>query len=296
MKVRHRKRIIDVDFTTSIRCFITAFSVVCILALFIYLGKNMNTAMASTIDIATHINETSSKTEINTNTNQMEVKETVSMENNIIEPFDKNKVTVLSTRKPNIVTNQPKTINQRIIYNNINSSKDVALESPKKEEVIELPVIEEKPTYYLGYEISNAEKEILCRIVEAEVTGGRGGNIYHISDEEFKFSKFRVARVILNRIKSQRFKTSTVESTVFAKNQFSPTFDGRYYKVKITDLTREAVDMALDASIPDDIPGGTFFCSGKSDHTSNNIELIMIDGVGHKFYRYKNWEADTINK
>lgn len=294
MKVRHRKRIIDVDIMTSFRCLVSAFAVVCFMALSIHLGKNMDVAMASTIENETHVNETSSKTEIDTNTNQMEVIKTETIKTQLIEPFDKNSVTVLSTRKPTVKTNQTNTIIQRT-NDNINSSKEVTLEAPKKE-IVELPVIEEKPTYYLGYEISDAEKEILCRITEAEVTGGRGGNIYHLSDEEFKFSKFRVARVILNRMKSQRFKTSTVESTVFAKNQFSPTFDGRYYTVKITDLTREAVDMALDASIPDDIPGGTFFCSGKSDHTSDKIELIRIDGVGHKFYRYKNWETDTINK
>ena len=302
MKVKFRKRIIDVDITRSIGCFISAFCIVFMMVMSIYLRKNIEIAMASTIETETHVNETSSETEISPSTTNQnkEVNQTVTTPI-IIEPFNEDNVTIISNSVVTILPTQSKVITSqrnKNIQESESGKKEVALESPSKIENKNRDEVktEEQPKkeeYYIGYNIPDDQKEILCRIVEAEVTGY--GNAYKISDEEMKNCKFRVARVVLNRIKSQRFKGKTVESIVFAKNQFSPLIDGRFYRVTITDLTREAVDMALDASISDNIPGGTFFTSGNGFNNSE-LELIYTDAVGHKFYRYKNWETDSLHK
>ena len=78
--------------------------------------------------------------------------------------------------------------------------------------------------------ISDSEKEILQRIVEAEATG-----------EDLK-GRVLVANVIMNRVKSKQFP-DTVKGVVFQKNgrsvQFSPTRDGRYWSVKVTKKTKQ---------------------------------------------------------
>ena len=123
-------------------------------------------------------------------------------------------------------------------------------------------------------DISEKEYNILLRIVEAEVTGTCG-----VSREEAINSKFRVARVIINRVLSPKFP-NTVEGVVFQSKQFSPIGDGRYWQVTPTDLTKEAVDRALLKSVPDDIPGALFFT-----RTMFNREYILTDAVGHNFFR-----------
>ena len=150
-----------------------------------------------------------------------------------------------------------------------------------EEETVEEPISEPEPVkeYYLNLSVN--EKEILCQIVEAEVTGT--GSSFGTSDDVVRMCKFRVARVVINRVLSPNFPNS-VEGVVFQKNQFSPLIDGRYYKVKVTDLTREAVEMALDKSVPDDIPGALFFTSGKG-FSSRRLSYIKTDEVGHKFYK-----------
>ena len=123
-------------------------------------------------------------------------------------------------------------------------------------------------------DLSEKEYNILLRIVEAEVTGTCG-----VSREEAINSKFRVARVIINRVLSPKFP-NTVEGVVFQSRQFSPIGDGRYWQVTPTDLTKEAVDRALLKSVPDDIPGALFFT-----RTMFNREYILTDAVGHNFFR-----------
>lgn len=130
--------------------------------------------------------------------------------------------------------------------------------------------------------LSLEEKEMLCRIVEAEVTGVSYRGAY---GNEMLLSKFRVARVVINRVLDPRFPNS-VEGVIYQRGQFTPIKDGRYYRVQITDMTRQAVDMALDSYFPDDIPGALYF-NGGSGHKSRKLQLILTDAVGHKFYRYK---------
>ena len=63
------------------------------------------------------------------------------------------------------------------------------------------------------------------------------------------------------------------------KNASSTFRDGRYYKVKVTDYTVEAVNKALSAYTPDLTRGALFFSSGKP----NSSQTIFKDEVGHIF-------------
>lgn len=84
--------------------------------------------------------------------------------------------------------------------------------------------------------ITPEDKEVLLRIVEAEATG------------EDVMGRMLVANVILNRVVSEEFPNSIPE-VVFShrgdKYQFAPVKDGRYWTVRITDKTKEAVERVL---------------------------------------------------
>lgn len=84
--------------------------------------------------------------------------------------------------------------------------------------------------------ITPEDKEVLLRIVEAEATG-----------EDVK-GRMLVANVILNRVVSEEFPNSIPE-VVFSHRgdtyQFAPVKDGRYWTVRITDKTKEAVERVL---------------------------------------------------
>lgn len=92
-----------------------------------------------------------------------------------------------------------------------------------------------------GVSADSRDRKILERIVEAEAGG-----------ESVK-GRLLVANVVLNRVKNKHFP-STVAGVVFAHSgsryQFSPISDGRYYTVKVSKETKEAVDMALNGVDP----------------------------------------------
>ena len=90
--------------------------------------------------------------------------------------------------------------------------------------------------------------DILCRIVEAEA-----GN----EDEK---GRMLVANVVLNRVESSRFP-DTVKGVVFQKSgglyQFSPVANGRYYRVTVSEKTKNAVDKVLRGE--DESRGALYF-------------------------------------
>ena len=127
----------------------------------------------------------------------------------------------------------------------------------------------------IDYNFTEEEIEILERIVEAEVTG----NSYYEG-------KLAVANVILNRIESPRFP-NTVKGVVFAQNQFTPTKDGRYYTVKVTELTKQVVADAINGAraVPDD---AYYFCTPRAGKGWFETALRKIDYVApHNIYGYK---------
>lgn len=130
--------------------------------------------------------------------------------------------------------------------------------------------LEEKKIY-----LSETDQKILCRIVEAEATG-----------QEVE-GKMLVANVILNRVNSDKFPDS-VEKVVFANKQFSPIRDGRYYKVSITDGTKEAVKRVLNGE--DKSNGALYFMSRRRASSKNvvwfdNHLTKVAEYGGHEFFK-----------
>jgi N-acetylmuramoyl-L-alanine amidase len=127
--------------------------------------------------------------------------------------------------------------------------------------------------------LSDKEIEILQRIVEAEATG-----------ENIK-GKILVANVILNRVKDDSFP-DTIEAVVFQKDgntyQFSPIKDNRYWSVKISEETVEAVERVMQG---EDYSKGALYFSARSRADSdsmrwfdNNLEFLFAYG-GHEFFK-----------
>lgn len=129
--------------------------------------------------------------------------------------------------------------------------------------------------------LSQDELNVLYRIVEAEATG------------EDVYGKILVANVILNRVNSKRFP-GTVEEVVFQKSgntyQFSPTKDGRFWSVKVTAETKEAVSRALEGE--DYSNGALYFfarrltSSNKASWFDNSLQKVLKYGC-HEFYKDK---------
>ncbi len=129
-----------------------------------------------------------------------------------------------------------------------------------------------------GMTLSVHDYQIFCGIVEAEA-GGEDIN-----------GRILVANVILNRMESPIFP-GTVEGVVFQKSggtfQFSPIRDGRYYRVKVSDETIEAVERALLGE--DYSEGALYFVSRKGAAPDkmrwfdNHLTRLFQYG-GHEFF------------
>ncbi len=117
--------------------------------------------------------------------------------------------------------------------------------------------------------------DILCRIVQAEAGG------------EDILGKQMVADVIINRVESPKFP-NTVKGVVFQGTQFSPVRDGRYYSVKVSRETKDAVNKALVGA--DSTNGALYFVNaqkadaGKYSWFENSLSFCSEHG-GHRFYK-----------
>lgn len=129
--------------------------------------------------------------------------------------------------------------------------------------------------------ITQEDKEVLLRIVEAEATG-----------EDVK-GRMLVANVILNRVVSEEFPNSIPE-VVFShrgdKYQFAPIKDGRYWTVRISDKTREAVERVLAGE--DYSRGALYFAARRMANQDamrwfdTALEYLFTYGV-HEFFTEK---------
>ena len=127
--------------------------------------------------------------------------------------------------------------------------------------------------------VASEEVTMLERIVEAEAGG------------EDMVGKILVANVIFNRIASKQFPDS-VEKVIFQRSdddyQFSPVGSGRYWKVKISKETKEAVKRAMEGE--DYSKGALYFIAKKYSKSSNinwfenNLTRLFKHG-GHEFYK-----------
>ena len=129
--------------------------------------------------------------------------------------------------------------------------------------------------------ITEEDKEVLLRIVEAEATC-----------EDMK-GRMLVANVILNRVVSENFPDSITE-VVFQNNgvtyQFAPIKDGRYWSVEVSDETREAVERVLAGE--DYSQGAMYFAARKMANPKamrwfdSSLRYLFRHGV-HEFFADK---------
>lgn len=123
--------------------------------------------------------------------------------------------------------------------------------------------------------IDRNEKSILTRIVEAEATGGTIQQ------------KINVAKCIINRMHSNKFP-DTIHGVVFQGHQFQPTFDGRYYSVKVQADTIKAVEIAMKR-YREDNSGNLYFMARSSSQKRNvkwfdsKLNFIFNDGIHDHF-------------
>lgn len=115
----------------------------------------------------------------------------------------------------------------------------------------------------------------LVRIVEAEV-----------GDNDV-YGKKIVANVVLNRVKSEKFPNN-ITDVIFQKRQFSPIADGRYYKVKISKTSIEAVNLALLGE--DNSEGALYFMDRRYASKKNirwfdaKLKYLFYYG-GHEYFK-----------
>lgn len=120
--------------------------------------------------------------------------------------------------------------------------------------------------------------DTLTRIVEAEAGG---------EDEN---GKMLVACVVLNRVADDAFP-DTVQEVVFQKShgvtQFTPISDGRFYRVKVSETTKEAVWRVLSGE--DISQGALYFVSRKGADPDRmawfdkHLTFLFAYG-GHEFF------------
>lgn len=128
-------------------------------------------------------------------------------------------------------------------------------------------------------EVTESEYETLLRIVEAEAT------------DEDVIGRILVANVVLNRVEYRYFPNSiedVVMQNINGTYQFSPILDGRFYTVKISKRTIEAVNRALSG---EDYSQGALYFVMRSRASrrglswfDRNLDFLFEHGC-HEFYK-----------
>lgn len=151
----------------------------------------------------------------------------------------------------------------------------IAQRAVSGQRVVDFYVLKQEPVFSLG----EADMEALLRIVESEA-----GN----EDEE---GRLLVANVVLNRVNNERFP-STVTEVVFQQlngvAQFSPISNGKFYQVKISEETYDAVDRAL---MGEDISKGALYFAARKYADSEKMKwfdenlTFVLEHGGHEFFK-----------
>ena len=124
------------------------------------------------------------------------------------------------------------------------------------------------------YQLSDKDYDVLLRIVEAEAGG------------EDQDGKLLVANVVLNRVNSELFPDTVLEVVMQKEQgiaQFSPTVDGRYTNVCVSDDTVAAVERALYG---EDISRGALYFCAREKADSDKLKwfdrkLTRLFSYGH---------------
>ncbi|NLZ81951.1 MAG: cell wall hydrolase [Clostridiales bacterium] len=125
--------------------------------------------------------------------------------------------------------------------------------------------------------IGEEEYDILLHIVAAEAGGC-----------DIK-GQILVANVIFNRMENEKFP-NTIKEVVFQKNQFTPALNGTIWNAHISDLTKEAVDRALNG---EDFSEGALFFSARSMVDPDDMTWFdrnlkwLFEHDGHEFFAFK---------
>ena len=126
------------------------------------------------------------------------------------------------------------------------------------------------------YQLSDKDCDALLRIVEAEAGG------------EDQDGKLLVANVVLNRVNNELFP-DTVCEVVMQKEQgiaqFSPTVDGRFQNVRVSEDTKAAVERALYGE--DISQGALYFCAREK---ADSNKLKWFDRKLTRLFSYGNHE------
>ncbi|MCM1236551.1 MAG: cell wall hydrolase [Ruminococcus flavefaciens] len=124
------------------------------------------------------------------------------------------------------------------------------------------------------YQLSDKDYDALLRIVEAEAGG------------EDQDGKLLVANVVLNRVNSDLFPDSVWDVVMQREQgiaQFSPTVDGRFQNVRVSDDTVEAVERALYGE--DLSQGALYFCAREKADSDKlkwfDRKLTRLFSYGH---------------
>lgn len=141
--------------------------------------------------------------------------------------------------------------------------------------VVDYEVLEQT----MKYQLSDKDLDALQRIVEAEAGG------------EDQDGKLLVANVVLNRVNSEKFPDTVLEVVMQREQgvaQFSPTVDGRYHSVKVSEDTKTAVERALYGE--DISQGALYFCarekadSGRMQWFDRHLTRLFAYGH-HEFFQ-----------
>lgn len=163
---------------------------------------------------------------------------------------------------------------------------DVTLEEEKKsflevvacvssgQRVVDYEVLEKE----MKYQLSEQDYDSLLRIVEAEAGG------------EDSDGKLLVANVVLNRVNSESFPDTVTEVVMQREKgvaQFTPTVDGRFRNIAVSEETYEAVERALYGE--DISQGALYFCARKQTDANKmkwfdqNLTRLFAYG-NHEFF------------
>lgn len=162
------------------------------------------------------------------------------------------------------------------------SDDELSKESLPKDGLPKDSLLKESLSTDKSSSLINATKEeikMLEQIVEAEATG------------EDMVGKILVANVIFNRIEDEEFPDK-VEEVIFQKvggdYQFSPISDKRFWSVKVTNETKEAVRRALDGE--DHSEGALYFMARRLARKSSakwfddSLQWLFKHGE-HEFFK-----------
>lgn len=164
-----------------------------------------------------------------------------------------------------------------------NAKESVEVASIAKEEVKqskEKVYTVKVASYNKTISVTEEDVKMLERITQAEAAG-----------EDMK-GKILIVNVILNRVASDKFP-DTIKKVIFQKNddgdyQFSPVKSGKYWKVKVTQETKKAVQRALEGE--DYSKGALYFMARKYAKPKNakwfdeNLQRLFKHG-GHEFFK-----------